>query len=143
MTYTNPQVSDFKTYFYRDFNYGPNSNTVTNTDITNALTDASVFINPVLFNTQAIYNTGFLLLAAHFLVMSLRASSQGVNGQFPWMQSSKGVGSVSEGFTIPDRILANPEFAMLSKTYYGAKFLFMVLPQLTGVMFSVCSRTNP
>lgn len=142
MAYSNPDVADFKTQFSRDFSYGASADKVTNNDITSAESDAAVFINPNLFANQDNYSTGFLILSAHFLVMNLRASSQGLTGQFGWLQSSKSVGSVSESFSIPDRIMANPEYAMLTKTYYGAKFLMIVLPQLSGQIFVVGGCTS-
>lgn len=143
MGYIQPGIADFKSYFFRDFPYGTTLDTVTNADITNAMQLAAVNFNQGLFADQQTYQVAFLLLSAHFLVMNLRASSQGVSGQYEWLQNSKSAGSVSEGLSIPQRILDNPEFAMLSKTNYGAQFLLMVLPQLTGQIFTVCGRTNP
>lgn len=141
--YVNPTVTDFQDYFVRDFTYGSTPETVMDQDIINAESDASEFINYCLFTNQSNYSAGFLQLSAHFLVLNLRAGSQGLQGQWPWMQTSKSVGNVSEGFTIPQRILDNPEYAMLTKTYYGSKFLFMILPQLSGQIFTVYGRTNP
>lgn len=143
MAYTNPSVTDFKTYFFRDFPYGSTMSTVQDQDITNALADASYNLNSGLFGSQAKYTAGYLLLAAHYLVTNLRASSQGVAGNYSWLEASKSVGSVSQAFSIPERILANPEFAMLSKTSYGAKYLLMVLPLLSGQIFTVCGGTQP
>jgi hypothetical protein len=140
--YTAPTVSDFKTYFVRDFPYGTEQTSVTDADITKALTDAGINFNPALWATQATYSIGYMLLAAHFMVMSFQSSSQGISGQFSWLESSKSVGSVSEGFTIPQRILDNPEFAWLSKTNYGAKYLMLVMPQLAGQMYVVCGGTK-
>lgn len=140
----NPSVTDFKNYFTRDFTYGASASTpgvVTNADINVALDDAGAFINVDLFGTQASYTKGFLFLSAHFLVMNLRAASQGTAGNYNWLQVGKSVGSVSENFQVPERIMANPELAMLSKTYYGSKFLFFILPQLSGQMFTVCGDT--
>lgn len=142
MSYVNPGVQDFKDYFNRDFPYGSTQETVMDSDIVKAETDASININPNLFLNQGIYTLGFLNLAAHFLVLNLRASSQGIAGNYSWLQSSKSVGSVAESFSIPDRILENPSFAMLSKTTYGAKYLFMILPQLVGQIFSVAGTTR-
>lgn len=140
--YTDPSVDDFKVYFVRDFPYGATVASVMDADITKALNDSSINLNPNLFDSQGIYTVGFLNLAAHFLVLNLRASSQGIAGQYTWLQSSKSVGSVNESFNIPQRILDNPEFAMLSKTTYGAKYLYMVLPQLSGQAFTVAGRTH-
>jgi hypothetical protein len=111
-------------------------------DVSNAMVEASNFINPGLFSSQSSYTLGFMRLSAHLLVMNLRASSQGIFGKYPWMTTSKSVGSVSEGIQIPDRIMANPQWAMLTQTTYGAAFLFMVLPQMNGMMFAVWGGTN-
>lgn len=141
-----PTVQDFKNQFFRDFPYGGvngDLTTVQDQDITRAIEDASVNFSQDLFANQTTFNNGYLLLTAHFLTMNLRASSQGMNGKLPWLQSGKGVGSVSESFAIPQRILDNPEYAMLAQTNYGAQFLFLVLPQLTGQVFAVYGRTNP
>lgn len=142
MGYINPTIDDFKSYFIRDFPYGTTPDQVMDNDIVKALNLAAVNFNQCLWGNQNTYTIGFLLLSAHFLQINLQASSQGLSGQYSWLVSSKSVGSVSEGLTIPDRILANPEFAMLSKTRYGAEYLFLLLPQLAGQMFSVPGRTH-
>lgn len=142
--FTNPSVSDFKTYFTRDFPFGTDPDTsVIDGDISRAMEEADAVINQDLFSTQNNFNVGFMLLSAHNLVTNLRASSQGVSGQFEWLTSSKGVGSVSVGLSIPAAIQENPVFAMLTKTNYGAKYLNMVYPMLAGQMFSTAGATNP
>lgn len=143
MSYTIPTVDDFKDYFTRDFPYGGSSDKVTDDDIQKGIDDATAFVNEALFDSQTTFNVGFLNLSAHFMVESLRASSQGVNGSFSFLQNSRSVGSVSESIALPDRILANPEFSMLSKTNYGAKYLMLVLPGLSGQIYTVCGRTHP
>lgn len=142
--FINPTVQDFKDYFTRDFPYGTDPNTsVLDSDITKAYGQVNFAINPALFPDQASYTLCYLFLAAHWLVTDLRMSSQGISGQYNWLESSKSVGSVSEGFSIPQRILDNPEFAMLSKTNYGAKYLQLLLPQLMGQIFIAPGRTLP
>jgi len=144
--YINPNLQSFQSYFLRDFPYGYSSgdlSTVQDQDITNAMNDAASFINPAFFPGQVPYNVGFFNLTAHFLVMSLRASSQGIAGQFKWLSSSVGVGSVSEGITIPEQISKNPMFSVLSKTNYGMKFLFLILPYLVAPGYTVCGPTKP
>lgn len=143
MAYTAPTVTDFKEYFARDFVYGVSIDKVRDSDVTIALAQAGSYINSDLFDSQGIYTFGYLLLAAYFLVVRLQASSQGQNGQFTWMTTSKSVGSVSEGLTIPDRILANPEYAMLTRNAYGAEFLFLILPYLSGAVYVVLGDTLP
>jgi hypothetical protein len=142
--YTDPTVSDFKTYFTRDFPFGtdPNEN-VLDSDVEKALLKTKVLINPELFCSQDEYTLGFLLYAAHNLVVDLRNSSQGLASAFQWLQTGKSVGSVSESLAIPQRLQENPYLAGLSKTGYGAEYLMMIYPKLTGQVFTVPGRTRP
>lgn len=144
MAYTNPSTSDFKAYFTRDFPYGTDPNTsVLDSDITKAFGQVAFNINQALFSGQDQYNVGYLLLSAHYLVIDLRMSSQGINGQYSFLEQSKSVGSVSQSFAIPQRILDNPYFSMLTKTNYGAKYLELLIPQLVGQVFNVIGSTRP
>jgi len=147
MAFTNPTIANFKSQFVRDFPFGgatgdPNL-TVLDSDINVALTLASYNVNQGLWPDQASFQLGFCYMAAHYLVLNLRNSSQGLNGQYTWAQNSKGVGAVNEGFEIPERIKNNPEFMALTKTNYGAMYLSLVLPLLVGNFFSVCGRSKP
>lgn len=142
--FSNPTIDDFKAYFVRDFPYGTDPLTsILDADIAKAYGQVNFGINQSLFDIQENYTIGYLLLAAHWLVVDMRASSQGIAGQFSWLESSKSVGSVSEGFSIPQRIMDNPFFAYLTKTNYGAKYLMLLLPQLTGNMYIACGSTRP
>lgn len=144
MAFDNPSVAEFKDYFNRDFPYGTDVNTsVTDTDIGKAFALVNININPGLFGYQASYAIGYLLLSAHYLVTNMRASSQGINGQFSFLEASKSVGSVAQAFSIPQRILDNPDMAMLCKTNYGAQYLQLILPQLAGQMFNAYGSTRP
>lgn len=144
MAYNNPSVADFKNQFMRDFPYGTDpSISVIDADITSAFQLVNFNINQGLFPDQGSYTYGYNLLAAHFLVTNLRASSQGINGQYNFLQQGKGAGPVNETFAIPQRILDNPELSMLAKTNYGAQFLTVILPQLAGNMFIACGTTLP
>jgi len=143
MAYTNPGVGDFKNFFVRDFPYGTDPATsIIDQDIENAFLEADLNVNTAFFETQAAYNLGYLLMSAHFLVISIRASSQGISGQYSWLQTNKSVGSVSEGMQIPPSILNNPALAMLSKTNYGARYLMIILPKMVGQIFTVCGKTT-
>ncbi len=144
MAYQNPSVADFKAYFTRDFPYGTDTETsVLDADIAKAFGQTNVNINPGLFADQGSYTIAYLLLAAHWLVWDLRASSQGINGQFSFLEQSKSVGSVSQSFAIPERIQADPYMAMLMKTNYGAKYIQLLLPQLAGQMYITHGSTRP
>lgn len=143
MPFNNPTVTDFKNYFTRDFPYGTDSNTsVLDSDISKALQLTFINFNPDLWPDQNSYSIGYNLLSAHYLVMNLRMSSQGINGQFAFLEQSKSVGSVSQGFAIPQRVLDNPDWAVLMKTNYGAQYLQLVLPQLSGQIFTVRGHTK-
>lgn len=142
MGFTNPAVQDFKNFFTRDFPYGTDPNVaILDDDIAKAFTFANPNINPALFGDQGSYTTAYLLLSAHYLVMNIRSSSQGISGQFSFLQQSKSVASVAESFAIPQRILDNPALAIFCKTNYGAQYVQFILPQLTGQIFNVCGAT--
>lgn len=142
MAFNNPSVADFQSFFTRDFPYGTDPNVaVLDSDITKAFLFVNVNMNEALFADQGSYNVGYLLLSAHYLVMNLRSSSQGINGQFNFLQSGKSAGAISESFAIPQRILDNPDWAILCKTNYGAQFIQLVLPQLSGQIFNAYGHT--
>jgi hypothetical protein len=144
VAYTNPQPSSFKSYFIRDFSYGTNINTsVTDTDIANAMQMTNININQANWADQSSYNVGYLLLSAHYLVLNLRSSSQGINGQFSFLEQSKGVGAANQSFAIPQRILDNPLWSIFAKTNYGLQYLELLLPQLCGQIFTVIGTTLP
>jgi hypothetical protein len=142
--YTAPTIAQFKQQFIRDFPYGTDPNvSVLDGDIINAFNLVDITINQAMWDNQTSYQIAYGYLGAHFLVLNLRASSQGLNGQWNFAQNSKSVGSVSESFTIPQRVIDNPDFMAYMKTNYGAQYLNLVWPQLCGQMFSVYGRTHP
>lgn len=144
MAYTRPTVADFKAYFSRDFPYNADPNIgITDADITKAQGEANFNINEGLFSSQANFNIGFNYLTAHYLTVDIKASSQGIYGSFNWPEQSKSVGSVSQSFSIPQRILDNPMFSFYTTSPYGAKYLNLILPQLSGQIFTVAGRTLP
>lgn len=142
MGFINPAVSDFKAYFLRDFMYTVDQTGVMDQDILNAQADATAFLNVDNFGDQPTYFLAFNLLTAHFLGMNILASSGGLGSPFAWPASSKSVGSVSISSAISARITENPEFAYLTSTQYGTKYLMLVLPLLVGSCGSVYGGTN-
>lgn len=136
MPFTNPSILQFKTQFVRDFRYGTDINTtVIDPDIAYAfqmtnLTPGNAL--QCLVCDQGTYTVLYNLFAAHYLVLNIRSSSQGLNGQYNFMQASKGAGQVNEAFSIPQRVLDNPLWAQFYKTNYGAQAMQMLLPQLAG-----------
>ena len=90
--YTAPTVAQFQTQFVRDFPYGTDPQTsVLDTDIVNAFNLVDMSINQELWSNQIAFQIAYGYYAAHFLVLNLRASSQGLNGQYNWAQNSKSV----------------------------------------------------
>lgn len=154
MPFDKPNVPDFKAYFVRDFPYAPEDagsqggdnrglDYVLDADINKALNRVELMLNEAIISTQAFYTECYLLLAAHNMVMSLRNSSQGVASQPEWLRVGKAAGAVSESQQIPQRILDNPQLAMLQRTGYGQEYLELIVPLLTGQIFWVPGRTLP
>jgi hypothetical protein len=149
LAYVYPTVNDFKNYFIRDFPYQPSGDPVDlnkyiqDVDIEKAQGEADFNFNQGFASSQANFSILFNYLTAHFLCIDMRNASQGIQGKYEWVQTSKSVGSVSVGMQVPQRILDNPELAMLTQTTYGGKYLQLVLPQLSGQVFSVCGGTRP
>lgn len=151
---TNPSVADFKAFFTRDFPYQPipfpvppgeaePDKYVQDSDIEKAMLEAEMAINPALAPTQEQYNILFYYLTAHYLVGDLNASQDGLGGSFNWGETSRSVGSVSQGFQFPESVQKSPEYMFLSKTYYGAKYLSLILPLLKGNVQVIPGRTLP
>lgn len=144
MAYTNPTVSDFKTYFARDFPYNTDVTLgITDTDIQKAIDACALVIPQELFDSQDFYTMCFLYLTAHTLVESISTSSQGLSGKYEWAVASKGAGNVSVGFSVPENLVSNPQYSMLTKTTYGARYFELVYPYIVGPTFAVEGFTHP
>lgn len=117
-------------------------NYVQDQDITNAFSEAQILFNPSFFGTDADITLAFLYLAAHFLCNDLKASSAGIYASASFPVSSRTVGSVSEGYGIPQSFLDNPIYAGYVTSSYGAKYLAMILPNLIGNVISVWGGTR-
>ena len=144
MSYLNPSVADFKTRFTRDFPYGVDvSTSITDADIANACVETNNEISQEVWESQAAYTQAYLFLTAHFLSMDLRAASQGVQGTGRGSQVSKGVGPISGGFALPQRVIDSPSWAAYMQTTYGKRYLDMLIPRSAGSCFSVPGSTQP
>ena len=146
MSYTAPTLADFKSRFDRDFGFAQDQTDMTlvrDKDITTAFTQANANFNIALFANQGTYSEALLLLAAHYLTTNLLASSQGLAGTAQWLTNSKAVGNVSEGFSIPERILRSPILSIYSRTLYGMTYLSIIAPLLVGNVRLVCGATTP
>jgi len=138
-------VDDFKGWFSRDFPYSSNGEQtgITDVDLTKAFAEASFTFNPALFATVEDQKLGFLYLAAHYLVIDIQNSTQGLNGKYEGIMASKSVGSVSVGYTIPDWVMAHPIYSLLSQSKYGMKYLSLIIPLLVGNIGAVRGATHP
>lgn len=138
-------VDDFKGWFSRDFPYSQSGDLtgITDNDILKAFAEANMNFNPTLFSTDDEKRLGFLYLSAHYLVIDIQNSSQGINGRYEGIMSNKSVGSVSVGYTIPDWVMASPIYSLLSQTRYGMKYLSLIIPLLIGNIGVVKGATHP
>lgn len=138
-------VDDFRGWFSRDFPYSPDGilDGITTQDIQKAFAEANMNFNPTLFSTDDEKKMGFLYLSAHYLVIDIQNSSQGINGRYEGIMSSKSVGSVSVGYTIPDWVMGSPIYSLLSQTKYGMKYLSLIIPLLVGNVGVVKGATHP
>ena len=101
-------------------------------DILNAYQEAFVNFNENLFNDDKTKVLVFLYLAAHYLTVDFR-NALGVNNI--GITTSKSVGSVSEGYTIPPYIQSKPALSMYTTTGYGTKYATLIYPYLVGNVF--------
>ena len=136
-------VAEFKTWFYRDFPYSNDDTGIQDADILKAFAEASLNFNPSFFSTEDEQKLGFLYLAAHYLVIDIQNSSQGLGGKYEGIMSSKSVGSVSVGYTIPDWVMGHPIYSLLSQSKYGMKYLSLIIPSLVGNITAVRGATHP
>jgi len=118
-------------------------NYILDLDIQKAFDEATYNINQACFGTQEEFDIPFFYLSAHYLVQDLLASSQGLTGSYSWLTVSKSVGNVSQSFGIPPYILNSPQFAYISTTRYGAKYISLIIPCIIGGVVSVAGATHP
>ena len=143
--------SDFKTYFRRDFPYLPadpksyceEDSFVLDSDIEKAFTEAKATFNQALFGDDETIRISYLYLTAHYLVVDIRASANGLSATGSFPLNSRSVGNVSESYDIPDAYKKNPQLAYFSSTPYGMKYLSIALPNLVGNVGAVAGWTTP
>lgn len=110
-------------------------------DIEKAFLQAKNMINVDLFGrNEELLKMCYLMLTAHFLVMDLNMGNG--NGASSFLITSKSVGSVSASYGIPEKILKDPNFAYLSSTQFGLKYLVYILPLMTGNMYILNGKTS-
>jgi hypothetical protein len=138
-------LDDFKKRFLRDFKYGKGLDTVTDTDIANAMQDAMTVFNPGLFSVADGW-TGFLYLTAHYVRINIEAAGGlqaeneglGIENQAEQLLSSSGAGGVNQSFVEPPSFIKNiPLLLQLWLTTYGQKYVAMLQPKLVGAMGAI------
>lgn len=97
------------------------ANYITQTDLDNAYLFANNNLSGVL-TTDNTKQQGFYLLMAHYLQLNCINVSQQGNQGFDGLLSSRGVGSVSEGYTVNQKYL-DLNYSMLSKTRFGQEYI--------------------
>lgn len=108
-------------------------------DIINAIQEASVNFNGSLFPDCCTAKLVFLYLVAHFLTVDFRNA---MGNNVPGMVTSKSVGSVSEGYTPLPWITNNPTLSMYATTGYGIKYCTLIRPYLAGNIILSQGRTT-
>ena len=123
-TTSEPTVTtDWKLYDDSVLNYTQDE------DIQEAIQEASINFNKSLFADCTKAKTAFGLLVAHFLTVDFN-NALGVSGI--GIVTSKSVGSVSEGYTIPAWLTNNQVLSTFATTGYGIKYASLIRPLLVG-----------
>lgn len=123
-TTSNPlTTSDWKLYEDSVLNYTQDE------DIQEAMQEASINFNKNLFSDCNKAKTAFGLLVAHFLTVDFN-NALGLNGV--GIPTSKSVGSVSEGYSIPAWLNNNETLSTFATTGYGVKYASLIRPLLVG-----------
>ena len=148
MAFVVPTVAAFKAYFARDFNYAPTNDAsnlafVTDADINKAYGQASANFNTSLFTNDSDAEIAYFWLSAFYLIYDLQTSSKGLTSQSNFPISSKSVGSVSIGFTVPEKYARDPYLSIFTGNGYGLKYLSLLLPHLVGNMSAIGGATLP
>lgn len=142
-----PTIADFKAQFDRDFTFGTGKEFVRDADITRAISEAGLLVNPALFDTTTATNEGaiaYLYAAAHFLVLSIQAAGgispatgHGVDSHGGGVIQSGTVGGISVAYALPESITQSPILSQFMRTDYGQKYLQFLAPKLIGNMAAI------
>lgn len=109
-------------------------------DILNAMLEASVNFNKSLFDTVEVQNLVFLYLTAFYLTMDFKNSISACANV--GIVSSKSVGSVSESYALPKWMTDSPILSMYTSNGYGIKYLSLIKPYLVGNIVYVNGATT-
>lgn len=136
-------VSEFKTFFVKDFDYGTGQDQVSDADIARAITEAKMNFNEGLFESNDEKKLILLYLTAYYLVVDINnINTQGAsnNGGLLTYRQAR---NVAESFKVPNWVLNNPMFSQFAQNGYGLKYISMIYPYLIGPMGIVPGATLP
>lgn len=119
------------------------NNYVLDSDITKAFGEARVNFNQSLFGRDENITLAYLYLTAHYLIMDLQNALSGVESKGGFIVNSRSVGSVSEGYAIPEKYTKSPVYSYYAQTGYGLKYLSFLTNRAIGNVVSVAGATRP
>lgn len=139
-----PTVDDFKAKFTREFIYGTGLDTVTDNDITRAISEAPPIFNQSLLDTLTDQTNAYLYLVAHLLWenidmaggLSAVSRGRGFQGDGEGVTVAKGVGQANVNYQPPPelRISQSPTLMRLWRSKFGMRYVMMISPRLIGNM---------
>lgn len=126
-------ASDWKLYNTTVLNYTQDS------DIVNAFGEAKINFNEGLFPNEEIALMVFLYLTAHYLTVDF---NNAIGSNNIGVLTSKSVGPVSEGYSLPQWLTSNPALSVYASTGYGIKYASLIRPYLVGNIMLFKGRTT-
>ena len=99
---------------------------VSDDDIGRAFREASAAFNPTLIGDCGANATTFLYLVAFYLAYDLQLASSGAYGQIAFPATDVRVGSVSEGYYVPQAYMEDPILGFYARNGFGLKYLSLV-----------------
>lgn len=126
-------TNDWELYNDTVLNYTQDS------DIQEAIQEASINFNSSLFENCNEAKTVFGLLVAHYLTVDF---NNALGNNQVGIMTSKSVGSVSQGYTVPNWLSSNPALSAYATTGYGIKYASLIQPYLTGQMIFTPGRVT-
>lgn len=117
---------------------------VLDSDIEKAYFQAKQFFNNNLFDNENDLLSYICYLIAHYLVIDLQMSQEGVNSTGYYIPNHTTVGDVSESYSNPTNSQGDSFILyQLNQTRYGQKYLSLISPLLVGHFNSVKGTTTP
>ena len=113
-------------------------------DVQKALDMAGVNFNVALWANQTEVNIAYLLKAAHFLCLNLKASALGLKGRgAEALRNAFNVGEISAAYQLPDRIVNSRILGPYLETTYGYQYLQILAPRIVANVQTAWGHTKP